>query len=189
MSSQAIAGRMDDGRGRTALLVVVAAESVFFGTLILSYLYLRVGQPNWPFNHPSLEQLLIPTLNTLILVFSGVTAWASERAIGAGRQSRLEWCLMLTIALGMIFIGGQVLEFSRAGMHPSDQSFGGVFFALMGFHALHLLAGMVVLVVGLVRARLGDFTPARHEAITLGAWFWTFVVAVWLVVFTALFLV
>jgi cytochrome c oxidase subunit 3 len=64
-----------------------------------------------------------------------------------------------------------------------------VFFALMGFHALHLLAGMVILVICLIRAGLGDFTPSRHEAVTLGAWFWTFVVVVWLVLFAALFLV
>jgi cytochrome c oxidase subunit 3 len=189
MSTQTVAGRMDDGRGRTALLVVIAAESVFFGTLILSYLYLRVGQPNWPFSHPSLDQLLIPGLNTLILAISGLAVWESERAVRAGRERRLEWGLAVTIALGVVFIGGQILEFAHAGMHPSDQSFGGVFFALMGFHALHLLAGMVVLVIGLVRARLGDFTPSRHEGVTLGAWFWYFVVAVWLALFTALFLI
>jgi heme/copper-type cytochrome/quinol oxidase subunit 3 len=187
--AQAMSGRMDDGRGRTALLIVVAAESVFFGTLILSYLFLRAGQPNWPFNQPSPAQLLVPSLNTLILMLSGVAAWASERAILSGKDSRLKLALTLTIVLGAIFIGGQVLEFARTGMHPSDQAFGGVFFALMGFHALHLLAGMVVLVICLARAGLGDFTPARHEAVTLGAWFWYFVVVVWLVLFTALFLV
>lgn len=180
---------MDDGRGRTALLIVVAAESVFFGTLILSYLYLRVGQSDWPFNHPSVSQLLVPSLNTLILLLSGATAWGSERAIESGQDRRLRWGLILTVGLGLVFIGGQFLEFARTGMHPADQAFGGVFFALMGFHALHLLAGMVVLVVCLVRAGLGDFTPDRHQSVTLGVWFWYFVVAVWIVLFAALFLV
>jgi heme/copper-type cytochrome/quinol oxidase subunit 3 len=189
VSTQAVVGRMDDGRGRTALLVVVAAESVFFGTLIVSYLYLRVGQTNWPFSHPTFWQLAVPSLNTLVLLLSGVTAWASERAIRAGADRRFRSGLVLTIALGLVFVGGQVLEFARTGMRPGDQAFGGVFFALMGFHALHLIAGVVVLVICFVRAGLGDFTPARHEAITLGAWFWYFVVAVWLVLFTALFLV
>lgn len=189
VNTQAMTGRMDDGRGRTALLIVVAAESVFFGTLILSYLYLRVGQTDWPFNHPSLGQLLVPSLNALILLLSGVSAWGSERAIKAGQGRRLRWGLILTVGLGLIFIGGQFLEFARTGMHPGDQAFGGVFFALMGFHALHLLAGTVVLVICLIRAGLGDFTPQRHEAVTLGAWFWYFVVAVWLVLFAALFLV
>lgn len=189
MSTQAVAGGMDDDRGRTALVIVVAAESVFFGTLILSYLYLRVGQSAWPFNHPSLEQLLVPALNALVLLLSGLSAWGSERAIQAGQDRRLKLGLMLTVALGSVFIAGQVLEFTRTGMQPGDQAFGGVFFALMGFHALHLLAGMVVLVICLARAGLGDFTPARHQAVTLGAWFWYFVVAVWIVIFTALFLV
>lgn len=184
-----MAGRMDDGRGRTALLIVLAAESVFFGTLILSYLFLRAGQTGWPFTHPSLAQLLVPTANTLILAISAATGWASERAIRSGRNRRLQLGLTLTVVLGMIFIAGQVFEFTRTGMHPGDQAFGGVFFALMGFHALHLLAGMVVLGICLARAGLGDFTPERHESVTLGVWFWYFVIAVWLVLFTALFLV
>ena len=190
MTGQAIVGRPNaDGRGRTALALVVAAESVFFGTLILSVLFLRASQTGWPFSHPSLPQLVVPSVNTLILILSGVAAWGSERAIQAGRDRLLKLGLVLTLVLGLVFIAVQVFEFTRSGMHPSDQAFGGVFFALMGFHALHLLAGMVVLVINLARAGLGDYTPSRHETISLGAWFWYFVVAVWLVLFAALFLV
>lgn len=189
MSSEAWVGRRDDGRGRVALVLVIAAESVFFGTLILSYLYLRANQAGWPLSHPSVPALVVPSANTLLLVLSGATAWASERAIQAANDRRLRLGLILTVTLGLVFIAGQVFEFTRAGMHPGDQAFGGVFFALMGFHALHLLAGIVVLGICLIRAMLGDFTPSSHQSVTLGAWFWYFVVAVWLVLFSALFLV
>ena len=190
MSSQALGARpRDDGKERTAVYIVLAAEAVFFGTLILSCLYLRVGQYDWPFNHPTLSQLTIPALNTAILLLSGVSAWGSERAILGAREGRLRLGLIVTLLLGLVFVAGQVFEFNRAGMRPSDQAFGGVFFALMGFHALHVLAGIVILAINLVRAFAGDFSPARHMAVSLGSWFWYFVVAVWLVLFAALFLI
>ena len=73
-------------------------------------------------------------------------------------------------------------------MRIDDQAFGGVFFTLMGFHGLHVLAGVVFLSINLARARLGDFSPARYDAVEIGTWFWYYVAAVWIVLFAALYL-
>jgi len=91
--------------------------------------------------------------------------------------------------MGLVFVAGQAFEFLRSGMSPNDQSFGGVFFTLMGFHALHIVAGIIMLVMLVVRTHLGDFTPRRHITIDVGVWFWYYVVAVWIVLFTTLYLV
>ena len=91
--------------------------------------------------------------------------------------------------MGLAFVGLQVLEFTRSGMRPNDQTFGGVYFTLMGFHALHVLGGVLMLITVLWRAFLGDFTPRRHIAVQIGSWFWYFVVGVWVVLFIALYLV
>jgi cytochrome c oxidase subunit 3 len=58
----------------------------------------------------------------------------------------------------------------------------------MGFHGLHVLAGVGFLIINLARTRLGDFSPTRYEAVELGTWFWYYVTVVWIVLFAALYL-
>ncbi len=174
---------------KATIFLILAVETIFFGTLLTAYLFLRTGQAEWPFAHPSLERTIIPGLNTFLLLVSALITWHGTRDIRKGNNTGLIASLVLTILLGMIFVVGQVFEFNRAGMRPDDATFGGVFFALMGFHALHVLAGLVILVLNFGRAQLGDFTATRHIAVTMGAWFWYYVVAVWVVLFSALYLV
>jgi len=174
---------------KATIAVILAIETIFFGTLITAYLFLRNGQPDWPFAHPSVEQTVVPGLNTLLLLVSALIAWHGAQDIKKGHTAGLSLSLALTMALGVIFVIGQVFEFSITGMRPDDATFGGVFLALMGFHALHVLAGLVVLALNFWRTRLGDFTADRHIAVTIGAWFWYYVVAVWVVLFSVLYLV
>jgi cytochrome c oxidase subunit 3 len=95
----------------------------------------------------------------------------------------------LTVMLGLVFVAGQVYDFTRSGMSVGDAAFGGYFFALITFHALHVVAGMILLALNLLRSYWGDFTARSHEAVTLGAWFWFYVTGVWLVLYAALYLV
>ena len=91
--------------------------------------------------------------------------------------------------MGLIFIIGQFYDFSNAGLQVNDPSFGGVFFTLMGFHAVHVLAGVVFLALNYARANWGDFSSTRYEAVELGNWFWYYVTGVWLVLFVVLYLI
>jgi len=178
-----------EGLARAAMFLILAIETIFFGTLITSYLFLRNGQTDWPFANPSVEQALIPGLNTLLLLASALIAWHGERDIRQGNTAGLSLSLALTIGLGAIFVGGQVFEFNISGMRPDDSAFGGVFLALIGFHALHVVAGLMILALNLWRARLGDFTAGKHIAVTIGAWFWLYVAAVWITLFSVLYLI
>jgi cytochrome c oxidase subunit 3 len=174
---------------RTTLLVVLAAESTLFGTLLMAYLYLRVSPENKTFVPASSLDVLIAGLNSGVLVLS---AWVARRATLAVRRNDLAGLktnLVIALALGLVFVGGQIFEFQRSGMAPNDAAFGGVFFTLIGFHALHVLAGVVMLSINAVRAHLGDFNAGRYTAVEVGTWFWYYVAAVWLVLFTALYLV
>ena len=90
--------------------------------------------------------------------------------------------------MGLLFVSGQFYEFTRSGLQVRGQVIGALFFALMTFHALHVLAGVFLLALNLLRSRLGDFSPHQHEAVLIGAWFWYYVCAVWLVLFGALYL-
>ena len=122
-------------------------------------------------------------------MFSALAFYQGERAIRRGRVGQLKTWLTFTFAAGLLFVAGQVIEFSRSGMQITDQAFGGVFFTLMGFHALHVLAGVLMLAFLLWQAAQGDFSARRNAAVQVGAWFWYFVTGVWVVLFTALYLV
>jgi cytochrome c oxidase subunit 3 len=185
VNATAQAGRFSTGR--IALLVTLGTESVFFLTLLVAYAALR-NEVGWSVPH-DLARLAIPLANTILLLVSAFTAGWSSKAAREDRLSALQAGLSITLMLGLIFVAGQLYEFSHAGLKIDDQAFGGVFFMLMGFHALHVLAGIVFLALNLARARLGDFSAGRHEAVELGSAFWYYVTAVWLVLFTALYLI
>jgi heme/copper-type cytochrome/quinol oxidase subunit 3 len=172
--------------GKIALFIVLASESVFFATALMAYVALR-QQTAWPVQH-TLERWMFPLANTVILLASTLAAWRATVRIREGRVSSLRVWLLVTLVLGLVFVAGQVFEFSRAGMHIDDEALGGVFFTLMGFHAAHVLAGVLFLVINLVRAGLGDFSSRRYEAVEIGNWFWFYVASVWLVLFAALYL-
>jgi cytochrome c oxidase subunit 3 len=172
--------------GKTALLLVLATESAFFLTVIVAYLALR-GQVAWNVAH-TLDRLALPLTNTGILLVSAVVTAFYVRAALDGRRRALKNGLAIAFLLGLLFVAGQVVEFARAGLHVDDPTFGGVFFTLISFHAAHLVAGMVFVAINLARARLGDFSEESHEPVQLGAWFWYYVIGVWLVLFAVLYL-
>ncbi|PWB70835.1 MAG: hypothetical protein C3F07_15835 [Anaerolineales bacterium] len=173
--------------GKLALLITLGTESVFFVTLLVAYAALR-DSVSWNIPH-TLTRLTIPLINTTVLFVSTLVARQSLVSIRTDGQTSLRNYLLTTVLLGLLFVAGQIYEFSHAGLHISDPSFGGVFFTLMGFHALHVLGGVVFLGLNYLRASLGDFSASRHEAVELGVWFWYYVAAVWLVLFVALYLV
>jgi len=172
--------------GKVALFIILISESVFFATLLVAYAALR-DQTNWLIDH-SLARLTIPSINTVILLLSVIPAWSAVVSVHNRKHSVLLISIIATLILGLVFVSGQIYEFSLAGFHINDQAFGGVFFTLMGFHALHVLAGVVFLIINLVRTHLGDFSSSEYNSIELGSWFWYYVTAVWLVLFAALYL-
>lgn len=179
--------RKSAGTARLALAIALGAETVFFLIVLVAYVALRSQVP-WPVEH-AISRLAFPLFNTGILAVSVVTAWRSLANVRNGQGARLENWLIVTLLLGLLFIAGQIYEFNRAGLQVSDQTFGAIFFILIGFHALHVLAGVIFLAINSVRSHWGDFTAERHIAVELSTWFWYFVAAVWLVIFTALYLV
>jgi cytochrome c oxidase subunit 3 len=174
---------------KVALFVVLACETFFFGTVLSAYLYLRNSVTGWPLTNGSVSQIIVPIANTILLGLSVIPMTWVARAIDKGKLRLAQAWLAVVLVMGLVFIAGQGFEFIRSGMRPSDQAFGGVFFTLMGFHALHILAGIIMLVILTIRTRLGDFKQGHHIAIDVGAWFWYYVVGVWVVLFAALYLI
>jgi heme/copper-type cytochrome/quinol oxidase subunit 3 len=174
------------GAKRIALFVTLGTETVFFLTALVAYVALR-GQVEWNVSH-SFNQLAIPLANTAILLISAGTAWWAANTARKGQPGEIQKPLVVTLLLGLVFIAGQVYEFNRAGLSIDDQALGGVFFTLITFHAVHVFAGMVFNGLNLMRTYQVDFSSTESGVIVLGSWFWYYVTAVWLVLFTALYM-
>jgi heme/copper-type cytochrome/quinol oxidase subunit 3 len=171
------------------LLLVLGTETVLFGTLLEAYLYMRAANPSWPGVSLTPSRMMVPATAMLVLLASEFALWRGRNAARDDtRSSGLRKWLAIGLGLGLLFLGGQTIEFAGSGMTPGDAGFGGVFFTLMAFHGLHVLAGLLLLGFNYVRAGWGDFDAHEHVAIDVGFYFWTYVVAVWLVMFIALYL-
>ncbi|MEO7456565.1 MAG: cytochrome c oxidase subunit I [Gemmatimonadaceae bacterium] len=172
--------------GWWGMMGLVGTEAAFFSYFLFGYLYLGSISVNpWPTKAPSLP---LPIVNTLLLVTSSAVLWWAEAGIRAGRTRRLRAGLAATIVLGAVFLLLQGVEYGREGLSPTHDAYGGLFYAITGFHGLHVFVGLLMLAVVLIRAMRGHFARARHEAVSNVAIYWHFVDVVWLAVFTTLYI-
>ena len=128
----------------------------------------------------------LPFINTIILLSSGVTVTIAHHAIIKNNRPRFILGLLATVVLGFLFVYLQAVEYQHAyheGMKLSSGIYGSTFFMLTGFHGFHVTMGAIILLVVLVRAIRGHFTPSRHFAFEAAAWYWHFVDVVWLGLF------
>ena len=129
----------------------------------------------------------LPLLNTLILLTSGTTVtWAHHALLHNDRQG-LKWGLTLTILLGLTFTGVQAYEYSHAAFGFKGNIYGATFFMATGFHGFHVIVGTIFLIVCLIRAMKGQFTPQQHLGFEFAAWYWHFVDVVWLFLFICIY--
>ena len=94
---------------------------------------------------------------------------------------------MLTVGLGMLFSIVQAYEYMHAPFGFKDSIYGATFFMATGFHGFHVLIGTIFLLVCLLRAMGGDFTPKQHFGFEAAAWYWHFVDVVWLFLFASIY--
>ena len=126
----------------------------------------------------------IPTINTALLLLSGVTLTIAHHAIRVGQRGKTAFWLAATILLGAVFMGFQVYEYMHAysdlNLKLTSGIYGSTFFMLTGFHGFHVTLGAIMLAVVLYRVMKGHFTPENHFAFEGAAWYWHFVDVVWL---------
>ncbi len=126
----------------------------------------------------------IPTINTALLLTSGVTLTIAHHALRENHRGKLNFWLAATILLGFIFVGFQAYEYIHAyrdlNLKLTSGIFGSTFFMLTGFHGFHVCVGAIMLTVILARCVRGHFRPNHHFAFEAAAWYWHFVDVVWL---------
>lgn len=126
----------------------------------------------------------LPTINTALLLTSGVTLTVAHHALLAGQRSKTIAWMWATVLLGAVFLVVQGYEYSHAyqdlNLKLSSGVFGSTFFMLTGFHGFHVFVGMLMLLFITLRLQKGHFTPERHFGFEGAAWYWHFVDVVWL---------
>ena len=126
----------------------------------------------------------IPTINTLLLLSSGVTLTIAHHALVAGHRARTIGFMCVTVLLGILFLSFQIYEYHHAytelNLKLSSGAYGSTFFMLTGFHGFHVFVGMLMLLFITIRLMNGHFTPQRHFGFEGAAWYWHFVDVVWL---------
>ncbi|AVO49982.1 cytochrome c oxidase subunit 3 [Melaminivora suipulveris] len=126
----------------------------------------------------------LPTINTALLLTSGVTLTIAHHALQAGNRGRTIAFMWVTVLLGITFLFVQGYEYyhlyTELNLKMSSGVFGSTFFLLTGFHGFHVFVGMLMLLFITLRLQSGHFTAERHFGFEGAAWYWHFVDVVWL---------
>ncbi len=133
----------------------------------------------------------IPTINTALLLSSGLTLTISHHALRADHRRKAIFWLASTLVLGVCFLFLQAFEYHHAytelGLKLTSGIYGSTFFMLTGFHGFHVFLGATMLTVVLRRMIRGDFTAEHHFAFEGAAWYWHFVDVVWLLLYVLVY--
>jgi heme/copper-type cytochrome/quinol oxidase subunit 3 len=174
--------------GFWGMMLLIATEASLFAYLLFSYFYLgSMAKGPWPPEGPPSLNLVLP--NTILLLISSGTMYWAESGVKKGELARLRIGLLVTLALGVVFLIIQGIEYSNKHITITTNAYGSLFFTITGFHGAHVAAGLIMIGVITLRAFLGHFNSRHHEAITNVSWYWHFVDLVWLSVFTSLYLI
>jgi len=176
-------------KGRVGMLSLIVGESAIFTIFVVAYIF-YIGKS---LSGPTPQLLEVPIFNTICLLSSSVTIWLSEREIEHGRVRRFGLWWAVTMLLGVIFLVGTGLEWYKLiyhdGLTISTNLFGTTFYSLVGLHATHVVVGLIMLLVVLVFTLTGHVNESHSERIQTLALYWHFVDAVWVVVFTVVYII
>jgi cytochrome c oxidase subunit III len=178
--------------GQWGLVSFLVSEVALFSTLIVTYLFYLGKNLVGPTPAEALSLALALCTTTCLLASSG-TVHVAEKALNRGNQSEFVLWWLATILLGVLFLSGTAYEWYglivHHGLTISRNLFGTTFYTLVGLHALHVTGGVTIMLIVLGMALRRQVTTTNSVGVGLVSWYWHFVDAVWVVVFTVVYLV
>jgi cytochrome c oxidase subunit III len=179
------------------IILFIVSEAVMFGAFFAQYFYNRILSDGWP-NRAGLPAgfervpaFPLPIIMTVLLVASGFTAHWAQSAIRRDDRDQFQGWLIVTILLGLSFLGAQAYEYTNfivnEGFNITSGIYGTVFYSLTGLHGLHVTVGILVLIGVLVRAFLGHFSSRNHFGVEGTVLYWHFVDIVWIALYVTLY--
>ena len=195
-----------DSLGKLGMWIFLVGDTMSFGALLAAYAALRAGAGAIGWVPP--DEILginLTAAMTFLLICSSVTMVKALESIQNGNVSRMCLFLGLTIAGGFIFLGLQAYEWTHLIKHgltltgipehglkseiiSGSTLFGPTFYAITGFHGMHVTGGVVYLIVILIHGLRGRYTAEFHHEVEIVGLYWHFVDLIWIMVFTFIYL-
>src|SRR6201998_313091 len=176
-------------RGKVAMAGLIIAESAIFTIFVVAYLFYLGKSITGPTPREVLET---PIFYTICLLSSSLTIHFAAKCLARGIEFAFLGFWLLSIALGGLFLYGTAQEWHRLiyehGLTISTNLFGTTYYSLVGLHAFHVTAGLVMLGIVLIFALAGRVTADQFRRVDVLALYWHFVDAVWVVVFTVVYI-
>jgi cytochrome c oxidase subunit 3 len=182
-----VPGRPRRGTTTIGTLLFITADAMVLGAMVAVYFAIKDGSAAWPPKGVHVGTY-IPTMLTITAVMS---AFSVQWGVFAARRNdgrNAAMALGLTLFLGLAMANLEWLTFVRSGFGFNDHTYGTLYDLLIGYHLVHLLAAVVVVLVLAFRTVAGHFSGDRHDALRAGALFWQYSNVVWFVVVSVLFL-
>ncbi|MGF1542366.1 MAG: heme-copper oxidase subunit III [Pleurocapsa sp.] len=172
------------------IYVFLLSDSMAFLGLFAALLIYRATMPVWPpEGMPELE-LLVPIINTSILVASSFVMHRGQTALKNNDVKGLQIWFAITAAMGLLFLGGQAYEYFNAEFGLTANLFASCFYVLTGFHGLHVMTGVSLILCVLWRSRQpGHYSSSSHFGVEAAEIYWHFVDVIWLVLFVLVYLI
>ncbi len=177
----------EEGNKMFGFVVFLLSESVIFLSFFAGYIIYKLTTPNWlPSGVDGLE-VVAPAINTVVLVASSFVIYLAERALQRHNLWRYRLFLLATMAMGTYFLIGQAIEWKGLEFGFTSGAFGGMFYLLTGFHGLHVLTGILLQLIILVRSFIPGNFESGHFGVNATSLFWHFVDVIWIVLFVLLY--
>ena len=179
------------GNAQIAMLVLIAAEIMFFSGLVGAFLVFRFSGKPWPPPFQPRLPIEVTAVNTAFLLFSSWTMARAQAALKKNDVRTLPRLLTATGALGVLFLSIQGFEWVRLvnfGLTASSNVYGSIFYTIIGTHGFHVLSAVVWLVVVLVRAHMGKYSARNPAGVVTCAMYWHLVVGLWPLLFCLVYL-
>ncbi|BAU06551.1 heme-copper oxidase subunit III [Fischerella major NIES-592] len=178
----------EEGNKMFGFVVFLLSESVIFLSFFAGYIIYKLTTPNWlPSGVDGLE-VVAPAVNTVVLVASSFVIYLAERALQRHNLWRYRLFLLVTMAMGTYFLIGQAIEWRGLEFGFTSGAFGGMFYLLTGFHGLHVLTGILLQLIILVRSFIPGNFESGHFGVNATSLFWHFVDVIWIVLFVLLYI-
>jgi cytochrome c oxidase subunit 3 len=176
-------------RGKVAMAGLIIAESAIFTIFVVAYLFYVGTSLSGPTPREVLE---VPVFYTICLLSSSLTIHFAVKSLERGKQSTFLFLWLMTVILGGLFLFGTGREWYRLicedGLTISTNLFGTTYYSLVGLHAFHVTAGLVMLCIVAAFGLANRVSADQSRRIDVLAMYWHFVDAVWVVVFTVVYI-
>lgn len=177
-------------RGRVGMACMILTESALFTIFVVGYLYYIGKSLTGPYPQDVLE---LPVLATVALLSSSISITLALRALRGGQLGAFNLWWLITIALGGFFLVATAREWNDLiythNLTIWTNLFGTTYYTLVGFHAGHVTIGLLLLTLVLLFGLTGALHRGHAERVEVLSWYWHFVDAVWVVVFTTVYVI